>query len=97
MYVDLTPLFRTTLTSVSSRATELGLNIPGKDKSRILGGHNLTKQAQNIVQTVRSLADLLQEHRSAYIQNYGGGSARAMGETERDQVRHRFIYFETLT
>merc|ERR1712168_338669 len=86
MYVDQTPLFRTTLTSVTSRATELGLVIPGKDKSRILGGHNLTKQAQNIVQTVRSLADLLQDHRAAYVQTHGGGTARQMGEAERDQV-----------
>ena len=87
MYVDQTPLFRTTLTSVTSRADELGLVIPGKDKSRILGGHNLTKQAQNIVQTVRSLADLLQDHRAAYVQTHGGGTARQMGEAERDQVR----------
>merc|ERR1712013_13810 len=86
MYVDQTPLFRTTLTSVTSRADELGLVIPGKDKSRILGGHNLTKQAQNIVQTVRSLADLLQDHRAAYVQTHGGGTARQMGEAERDQV-----------
>ena len=55
---------------------------------RILGGHNLTKQAQNIVQTVRSLADLLQDHRAAYVQTHGGGTARQMGEAERDQVRH---------
>ena len=90
MYVDLTPLFRTTLTSVTTRATELGLVLPGKEKSRILGGqgHSFTKQAQKIVQTVRSLADLLQEHRGAYVQNHAA-SSRQMGEAERDQVRMR--------
>merc|ERR1719483_1783483 len=55
--------------------------------SRILGGqgHSLTKQAQKIVQTVRSLSDLLQQHRGAYVQNHAA-SSRQMGEAERDQV-----------
>jgi hypothetical protein len=83
---DLTPLFRTTLTSVTSRATELGLVLPGKEKSRILGGqgHSFTKQAEKMVQ--RSLADLLQEHRGANMQNHAA-SSRQMGEAERHQVR----------
>ena len=92
MYVDLTPLFRTTLSSVSSRATELGLVIPGKEKSRILGGkdgHSFSKQAEKIVQTVGSLASLLQEHRGAYVQNHAA-SSRQMGEAERDQVRRPY-------
>jgi len=88
MYVDLTPLFRTTLISVSNRATELGLVIPGKEKCRILGGkegHSFTRQAEKIVQTVGSLASLLQEHKGAYVQNHAA-SSRQMGEAERDQV-----------
>jgi len=87
MYVDLTPVFRATLSDVSSRATELGLELPSKEKSRILGaqGHSFTKQAEKIVQTVRSLADLLQEHKGSYVQNHAA-SSRQMGEAERDQV-----------
>jgi len=63
------------------------LVIPGKDKSRILGGnvHSFTKKSSNIVQTIKSLADLLKEHKVAYVQNHAV-SCREMSESERDQV-----------
>ena len=86
MYVDLTPLFRTTISLLGDRASELGLELPGKDKGRILESrHGFTKQATKIVQTIRSLADFLQQHRGSYVQNHAA-SSRQMSEAERDQV-----------
>jgi len=86
MYVDLTPLFRTTISLLGDRASELGLELPGKDKDRILeSSHGFTKQATKIVQTIRSLADFLQQHRGTYAQNHAA-SSRQMSEAERDQV-----------
>ena len=37
MYVDLTSEFRLLVSSLASRATELGLSVAAKDKNRILG------------------------------------------------------------
>ena len=36
MYVDLTPEFRLVVSSLASRAEELGLSVTSKDKTRIL-------------------------------------------------------------
>lgn len=86
MYVDLTPLFRTTISLLGDRASELGLELPGKDKGRILeSSHGFTKQATKIVQTIRSLAEFLHQHRGSYVQNHAA-SSRQMSEAERDQV-----------
>ena len=47
MYVDLTSEFRLLVSSLASRAGELGLSVAGKDKNRILGekvgGRGLTE------------------------------------------------------
>ena len=37
MYVDLTPEFKLLVSNLASRASELGINVVNKDKSRILG------------------------------------------------------------
>lgn len=37
MYVDLTPEFRLVVSSLSSKAEELGISVTSKNKSRILG------------------------------------------------------------
>ena len=37
MYVDLTPEFKLLVSNLASRASELGINVANKDKSRILG------------------------------------------------------------
>ena len=89
MYVDVIPLFRISLTSVTRRAMELGLELTVKENTRILGGgHGLTRQAEDIVNTMTSFADLLQEQRGVYIQTHGMGAHRQMVVfgTEREQV-----------
>ena len=107
MYVDLTTEFRLLVSSLASRAGELGISVATKDKNRILGEKvgdvllnisasyleifqgGLRKQAEKIVQTVVSLAELLKEHRSRYLDNHTFAGGGAMTETERNQVRRR--------
>jgi len=88
MYVDLTPEFRLVVSSLSSRAAEIGITVASKDKNRILGEKSgLRRQVEKIVKTVTSLSELLKEHRSRYLDNnlaFAGGGA--MTETERNQV-----------
>ena len=104
MYVDVTPEFRLVVSSLVSRAEELGLSLATKDKSRILtekvtryqdiistklnlySQSGLRRQAEKIVQTVRSLSELLKEHRSRYLDNHAFAGGGAMTETERNQV-----------
>ena len=93
-----TPLYRKTsdLPSIDcirfillvSRADELGLVIPAKDKSRILGHQSsvLARQAAGIVATVRSLSDTLHQHKRQYLDTNIGGGASSMTEPERNQV-----------
>ena len=71
-----------------SRADELGLVIPAKDKSRILGHQSsvLARQAAGIVATVRSLSDTLHQHKRQYLDTNIGGGASSMTEPERNQV-----------
>ena len=79
MYVDVIPLFCTSLASGTSRAM-LGLELSVEEETRILGGgHRLTRQAEDVVNTMTSLADLLQEQRGAHRQ-------MVEFETEREQV-----------
>ena len=49
----------------------------------------LRKQAEKIVKTVVSLAELLKEHRSRYLDNHTFAGGGAMTETERNQVGRR--------
>ena len=74
--------------SLVSRADELGLVIPAKDKSRILGHQSsvLARQAAGIVATVRSLSDTLHQHKRQYLDTNIGGGASSMTEPERNQV-----------
>ena len=46
----------------------------------------LGKQAEKIVKTVVSLAELLKEHRSRYLDSHTFAGGGAMTETERNQV-----------
>ena len=106
MYVDLTTEFRLLVSSLASRAGELGISVAAKDKNRILGEKvgggfaftisacyleifqgGLRIQAEKIVKTVVSLAELLKEHRSRYLDNHTFAGVGAMTETERNQVR----------
>ena len=107
MYVDVTPEFRLVVSSLVSRAEELGLSLATKDKSRILtekvtryqdiistklnlySQSGLRRQAEKIVQTVRSLSELLKEHRSRYLDNHAFAGGGAMTETERNQVEYQ--------
>ena len=94
MYVDVTPEFRDLVKDLTARSEELGLVIPAKDKSRILGRSNgLTKQAEAIVRTVTSLADLLHQHKHAYLENMAsaGAGTGAMSEADRNQVIWRIL------
>ena len=49
----------------------------------------LRKQAEKIVKTVVSLAELLAEHRSRYLDNHTFAGGGAMTETERNQVERK--------
>ena len=66
----------------------MGLVIPAKDKSRILGHQSsvLARQAAGIVATVRSLSDTLHQHKRQYLDTNIGGGASSMTEPERNQV-----------
>ena len=89
MYVDVTPEFRDLVKDLTARSEELGLVIPPRDKSRILDKSNgPTRQAESIVKTVTSLADLLNQHRHAYLENMAsaGAGTSAMSEADRNQV-----------
>jgi len=89
MYVDVTPEFRDLVKHLTARSEELGLVIPTRDKSRILDKSNgPTRQAESIVKTVTSLADLLNQHRHAYLENMAsaGAGTSAMSEADRNQV-----------
>lgn len=89
MYVDVTPEFRDLVKGLTARSEELGLVIPPRDKSRILDKSNgPTRQAESIVKTVTSLADLLNQHRHAYLENMAsaGAGTSAMSEADRNQV-----------
>ena len=87
MFVDLTSDFRVIVTDLRSRSSELGLDIPEKDKSRILGhGSSLSRQVESIVKTVKSLAELLNQHKHSYLENHAVAGTGAMSEAERNQV-----------
>ena len=67
MFIDITVEFKALVKDLTSRSEELGLVIPVKEKTRILGsGDSLPRQAEIIVKTVTSLSELLQQNKDAY-------------------------------
>ena len=55
-------------------------------KVNLYSQSGLRRQAEKIVQTVRSLSELLKEQRSRYLDNHAFAGGGAMTETERNQV-----------
>ena len=88
MFVDITVEFKALVKDLTSRSEELGLVIPVKDKTRILGsGDSLPRQAEIIVKTVTSLSELLQQNKDAYLENLAvPGATSAMSDADRNQV-----------
>ena len=85
MYVDLTTEFRHLVSDMRDRSDELGLVIPVRDKTRILGTRSsVARQVDTVVTTVRSLAELLATHKRAYLETMSVSGA--MSDTERNQV-----------
>ena len=88
MFVDVTAEFRLLVQDLRSRPGDLGFVIAERDKSRILGtSSSLSRQVESIVRTVRSLAELLNDHKHSYIENHAVAGAGTMTEAERNQVR----------
>ena len=88
MFIDITVEFKALVKDLTSRSEELGLVIPVKEKTRILGsGDSLPRQAEIIVKTVTSLSELLQQNKDAYLENLAvPGATSAMSDADRNQV-----------
>jgi len=87
MYIDRLDDFRILVKDLVSRSEELGLVIPVKDKARILSHKSsLSRQADSIVMTVKSLAEMLHEHKTGYLESRMVHGTSSMSDTERNQV-----------
>lgn len=87
MYIDRLDEFRVLVKDLVSRSEELGLVIPAKDKTRILSHKSpLSRQADSIVMTVRSLSEMLHEHKTGYLESKMVHGTSSMSDTERNQV-----------
>ena len=91
MYIDRLDDFRILVKDLVSRSEELGLVIPAKDKTRILSHKSpLSRQADSIVTTVRSLSEMLHEHKTGYLESKMVHGTSSMSDTERNQVNVDF-------
>ena len=87
MYIDRLDDFRILVKDLVSRSEELGLVIPAKDKARILSHKSsLSRQAESIVTTVKSLSEMLTEHKTGYLESRMVHGTSSMSDTERNQV-----------
>ena len=87
MYIDRLDDFRVLVKDLVSRSEELGLVIPAKEKTRILSHKSpLSRQADSIVMTVRSLSEMLHEHKTGYLESKMVHGTSSMSDTERNQV-----------
>ena len=93
MYIDRLDDFRILVRDLVSRSEELGLVVPVKDKARILSHKSpLSRQADSIVMTVKSLSQMLHEHKTGYLESKMVHGTSSMSDTERNQVTRNKQY-----
>ena len=93
MYIDRLDDFRILVRDLVSRSEELGLVVPVKDKARILSHKSpLSRQADSIVMTVKSLSKMLHEHKTGYLESKMVHGTSSMSDTERNQVTRNKQY-----